>query len=640
MNASTSDNSEFSPIVGEHYEYYGHAYEIMEIIADRYQLRSLEHASTIIYHSFARLKKAWKEGRFTRTQEAPLNGEPNKIISNLTQSECNILWRRQKYVQAIISELNSPHPIRIAKEIIAITAAKIDDLRPPCYNTVHNWIKAYFRSNGNPIALVTRSIRRKTPRLLHQPFPIQEIIQHYFKEYILIRTPFSVTDVIDQIQAAVAVTNSRRPVNDPLPIPSASTLRRILNEHDEFERLLAQRGHKEAGKTHYWGKKNPRHFALLECAECDSHKLDIVVIDANGEPIGRPWITCLINAASRRVLGWKISMSPPTLEMTISALKYSLGSSFLRTGQCRTYIFDNGPEFIKEILRVILSTLGSTSIFCEPGEPNQKPHIERFFKTLEIQLIHHMRGTTFSNPAEKGDYDSEKKAIYTLSQLESFFQDWLENVYHQTYHREIGTSPNAYWDEHIDKLFPPRQFLDTALTQMFLCKESSFAINGRVGFNKLQWTCPSVPFLNNWRGQRKELTVFYDVSDLGYALVCHPDNPDELHRVFAVDPEYQEGLTLSEHLKVLEKLKEEKLRFNHTIALKHRLRINQNIARQNKRKSPKNTNAPKHDLHQDRICKSKGQDNMYDPLNWVAPEDLPTLTETCSIAPTMKDKNS
>lgn len=633
MNTSINDNSAFSPIVGEHYEYYGHAYEVMEIVADRYQLRSLERASTITYQSFSRLKNAWKKGRFTRIQEAPLHGEPNKILANLTQSERNILWRRQEYVLAIIVELNGPHPIRRAKEIIAITAVKINDLSPPCYNTAHNWIKAYFRSNGNPISLVTRSIRRKTPRLLRQPFPIQEIIQHHFKEYFLIRTPFSGTDVIDQIQAAVAATNARRPVNDPLPTPSASTLRRILNEHDGYERLLAQRGHKEAGKAHHWGKKNPKHLALLECAECDSHKLDIVVVDANGEPIGRPWITCLINVASRRVLGWKFSMNPPTLEMTISALKYSLSSSLLRTGLCRIYIFDNGPEFVKEILKIILSTLGSTAIFCEPQEPNQKPHIERFLKTLEIQLIHHMRGTTFSNPAEKGDYDAKKQAIYTLDQLESCFHDWIENVYHQAYHREIGTSPNTYWDEHIDKLFPPRQFSETALTQMFLCKESSLAINGRVGFNKLQWTCPSVPFLNKWRGQRKELTIFYDVSDLSYALVCHPDNPDDLHRAFAVDPEYQEGLTLSEHLKVLAELKQKKLRFNHTIALQHRLRINQGIARKNKRKSPKNKNVPQHDPRQDRFCKSNDNGKTYDPLNWVAPEDLPALTETCSIPP-------
>ncbi|MNZ38139.1 Integrase core domain protein [compost metagenome] len=628
-----NSNNEFSPIVGEHYSYHGHAYEIVEIIADRYQLRSLERCGTITFQSFDRLERHWRKGRFIRIQEAPLQGAPNKIVAGLSQCDRAMFERRQAYVQAVIEEQNGPFPIRETKRIIACTAQNINDLRPPCFNTVHNWIKGYFRSNQNPISLVTRSIRRKIPRALRQPFAIQEIIQKQLDQYLLIKTPYSGTDIIDQIHAAIAAANARRPVNDPLPSPSASTLRRILKEHDNYERLCKQRGHKEAGKKHHWGRKNSKHQTLLECAECDSHKLDIILVDALGEPCGRPWLTCLINVPSRRVIGWKLSMSPPSLENTLSALKNSLNTGYPRTGLCRTYIVDNGPEFIKEILRVILATMGSTPIFCEPGEPNQKPHIERFFKTLEIQLIHHMRGTTFSNPRQKGDYDSVAQACYTLAQIEDAFQDWLENVYHQAYHRDIGTSPNIYWDGHIDSLFPPRQFSDQTLQQLFLCKESAFAVNGRIGFNKLQWTCPSVPFLNEWRGHRKEITIYYDVCDLGRAFICHPDNPDDLYTVFAADPDYQNGLSLTTHLQILEKIKEEKLKFNHATALNHRLRINQNIAKNNKRKPSRGKSAANERPAREKSGSNHGQDGLSDPSNWMPDEDLPSLTATCPLPP-------
>lgn len=628
MNILTSDKEEFNPINGEHYSYYGHAYEIVETVADRFQLRSLERSGTITYQNYDRLKRAWKKGRFIRTQEAPLNGEPNKIMSGLTQVEREQLTRRLTYVQTVLLDLNGLRPIREVKEIIASTARAINDLCPPCYNTIHNWITAYHRSNQNPISLVTRSIRRKTPRLLRQPFAIQEIIQHHLNEFFLIKTPFCGTDIIDQIQAAVAATNDKRPVNDLLSMPSTSTLRRILNEHDDYERLHKQRGHKEAGKQHHWGKKNPRHAALLECAECDSHLLDIQAMDADGTPCGRPWLTCLMNVASRSVIGWKISLASPTLESTLSALKHSLSIGRARTGLCRTYVLDNGPEFTKDIFKVLLTTMGSTPVFCEPETPNQKAHIERFFKTLEVQLIHHMRGTTFSNPEQKGDYDSEEQACYTLDQIEDVFQDWLDNVYHQAYHRGIKTSPNSYWDSHINNLFPPRQFSDIALKQMFLCKQSAFAVNGRVGFNKLQWTSPSVPFLDKWRGKRKQLTIYYDVCDLGNVIVCHPDNPNDLHTLQAVDPEYQEGLSLSVHILVLEKIKQEKHEFNHTIALKHRLRINQEIARKNKRKLTCRKSSTKVPPRQ-RGGTNLGQDRLSDPTSWVAEECLPKLTATC-----------
>ncbi|WP_238066172.1 hypothetical protein [Pseudomonas shirazica] len=629
MTTLTSDHDEFSPIIGEHYNYYGHAFEVMEIVADRYQLRSLERTGTTTYHRYHRLQKAWKKGRFIRTQVAPLNGEPNKFLAGLTQVERETFARRLKYVETILVKLNGPHPIREVKKIIASTASTINDLTPPCYNTVHNWIAAYFRSNQNPISLVTRSIRRKTPRLLRQPFAIQEIIQHHINEYYLIKTPFSGTDIIDQIQAAVAETNSRRPVNDLLLTPSASTLRRILNEYDNYERTQKQRGSKEARKRHHWGVKNQTHIEMLDCAECDSHQLDIQLIDVNGDRCGRPWLTCLMNVASRRVLGWVISTNNPTLESTLSALRNSLSSNSSRTGLCRTYVIDNGAEFVKEMLKIILASMGSTPMFCEPGEPNQKPHIERFFRTLEVQLIHHMRGTTFSNPKEKGDYNSEAEACYTLDQLEHAFQDWLENAYHQCYHREIGTSPNQYWDNHINNLFPPRQFSDLTLKQMFLCKESAYAVNGRVGFKKLQWTSPSVPFLNLWRGQRKKLTIYYDVSDLGKAFVCHPDNPDELHTVHAVDPEYQEGLLFSTHLLIIEKIKEEKRKFNHSIALKHRVRINQSIIKKNKNKARTGKPPSSQSFPQKNHGINSKQDGLFEPTHWVRPEDLPNVIAAC-----------
>ncbi|CAM4057528.1 DDE-type integrase/transposase/recombinase [Pseudomonas wadenswilerensis] len=640
MNTKINNNDEFSPIVGEHYEYNGQAYEVMEIVAERYQLRSLERAATITFHSFNSLRKAWVKGRFVCVHEAPLNGESNKIIAGLNQVELDLFQRRQAYVNAVIENLGGPRPINKVKSIIAKTAEKINDPRAPCYNTVHNWIKLFFRSNGNPLSLVTRSIRRKTPRMLHQPFPIQEIIEHHLNTYFLVRTPFSGTDIIDQIQSAVEVTNTGRLVNAPLPIPSASTLRRIMKEHDEYERLHAQRGHKEAGKTHHWSRKQMQPVTLLECAEADSVNLDIILVDANGEPCGRPWLTALMNCPSRRLLGYKFSINAPCLEMTMSTLKHSLDVNRSRTGLCRTYIFDNGSEFTTEKTKIILATLGSTPIFCEPGEPNQKPHIERFFRTLNEQLIHHMRGTTFSDPNHKGDYDSTKQAMYTIEQLEHIFEDWLENVYHQTYHREIGTSPNDYWDTHVDNLFPPHQFSETTLKQLFLCRESSFAVNGRVGFKKLQWTCPSVPFLNHWRDKRKKLTIYYDVSDLGYAFVCHPDNPDDLHRVFAVNPDYQEGLTLSEHCKIMAQVKERKLAFNDKIALMHRLRINESIAKQNKHK-PKNKSkfsgqAPE-GSRADKLPRKLG---IFSAADWLTTVELPDLTETCLPPPSTEENDS
>jgi putative transposase len=64
---------------------------------------------------------------------------------------------------------------------------------------------------------------------------------------------------------------------------------------------------------------------------------------------------------------------------------------------------DNGSEFAGGKIGCIMQLLGSDIVYCEPYAPDQKSHVERWFKTQNIQFVHHLSGTTFSNPEERGD---------------------------------------------------------------------------------------------------------------------------------------------------------------------------------------------------------------------------------------------
>lgn len=55
--------------------------------------------------------------------------------------------------------------------------------------------------------------------------------------------------------------------------------------------------------------------------------------------------------------------------------------------------------------------------FRKVKKPNYGAHIERILGTL-LEEIHALDGTTFSNPQEKGDYDSIEKAAMTLDEFE------------------------------------------------------------------------------------------------------------------------------------------------------------------------------------------------------------------------------
>jgi putative transposase len=75
-------------------------------------------------------------------------------------------------------------------------------------------------------------------------------------------------------------------------------------------------------------------------------------------------------------------------------------------------------------------------------------HIERLLGTL-LRALHELPGTTFSNPRQRGQYDSEASAVLTLTELEHWFAEYIVSVYHVRRHRGIGTSPLQRWTSAI-----------------------------------------------------------------------------------------------------------------------------------------------------------------------------------------------
>ncbi|MDJ0471994.1 transposase, partial [Rhodococcus fascians] len=53
-------------------------------------------------------------------------------------------------------------------------------------------------------------------------------------------------------------------------------------------------------------------------------------------------------------------------------------------------------------------------------------------------------GTTFSNPADRGSYDSDKHAALTLRELERWLVLAIAS-YHASVHAGIGNTPAAVW---------------------------------------------------------------------------------------------------------------------------------------------------------------------------------------------------
>jgi putative transposase len=115
---------------------------------------------------------------------------------------------------------------------------------------------------------------------------------------------------------------------------------------------------------------------------------------------------------------------------------------------------DNAREFQSAALVRASQEYGIALEYRPPGSPHFGGHIERLIGTT-LEAVHMLPGTTFSNPAEKGTYDSQAKAALTLHELQRWLALHIAGVYHYTIHSALGRPPIDVWNEAVTLLDRP-----------------------------------------------------------------------------------------------------------------------------------------------------------------------------------------
>ena len=110
-------------------------------------------------------------------------------------------------------------------------------------------------------------------------------------------------------------------------------------------------------------------------------------------------------------------------------------------------ILDNALENKARFLHEAADELGFIIHYAEPGTPEDKPHIERFFWTAEAQFTPMIPGITGRNPQDRGDYDSERMACVTLEDVDELFHRWVITVYNRSWHEGLRDVPERLWLE-------------------------------------------------------------------------------------------------------------------------------------------------------------------------------------------------
>lgn len=194
-----------------------------------------------------------------------------------------------------------------------------------------------------------------------------------------------------------------------------------------------------------YGSASEDVIRLNQRWEADSTKADVLCTD------GRCCVIGIIDVWSRRFL---LHVSPTSKATAIAALFRCCLIDWGTPEELRT---DCGSDYTSFHIERICDFLEVNHHLCDEFQPQQKPHIERAFKTFSHGIVELLEGYCGHSVADRKDIEARKsfatrmmtkgEAIdvkLTMAELQTICDQWTEAIYSQDKHAGLdGMTPAA-----------------------------------------------------------------------------------------------------------------------------------------------------------------------------------------------------
>jgi hypothetical protein len=323
---------------------------------------------------------------------------------------------------------------------------------------------------------------------------------------------------------------------EPEILPSQRTLERwIASWREENKEIFTAVSNPDAWKSKYmsaFGSYSDGIDRLNQLWEMDSTPADIMLSDGRYHLIG------CIDVYSRRT---KLLLVPRSKAVAIATL---LRQCLLDWGVPEQVKTDNGKDYTANHLQRLFAALEIKQKFCEPFQPWQKPHIERFFRTFAHDLVELLPGFIGHNVAERQELRARESFAERLmtknepialnmsaADFQNFANRWCDTVYaHQIHEGLEGSTPFEIftnWRGNIKRIANERA-LDILLAEA--PGSDGLRVVQKRGI-QLEGTYFIAPDLEAWIG--KTVQVRLDPMDLGkiyvfdgdFNLICIAQDP-------------------------------------------------------------------------------------------------------------------
>lgn len=562
---------------GMQYRYKNRVYVIISV-SDSEMVVSDRYDEEEIHVSKDDFDKHWLNDEIKLVSGRLSKSVKNKMknpVSTLTDKQLKVALRKEEYIKRFEGKKDLlkllGDELNYAKIIIEI-ADELKDNFPPSLRTLMRWKSDYYSSNKSIRSLTDgySNSGRKTTLNKYQ----LELIDTAIENTYLQPEKGTVAQTCDELKDLVDIHNQKFPDCQDMIIkcPSRFQVQSAINALDYLTVLEKREGKKEAARDIRTSKHNYRPERILEIGETDHTVLDYFVIDDDLMlPLGRPWMTNIMELLCRIPLGSEITYENGSFITIAKALKMSIlpKSDFYQkypdinnrtnySGVLETLRTDNGADFVSKDLDDAALEIGMNLHHVQVTKSWQKGAIEGFFQKQNVKLLEKLKGKTFRNILERAKYNPQKEALVRLSDFKRILYKWLYDVYpYETVRIEHGKEiiPHKLWEKNIVDC--PQDFIEKSDLEIIFGKSATRQAHGRgIEINNLRYDGTDLTRFRSLHGNKEKVKVKYDPSDLGF--IHFFDNFEKRFvRLNAVDSEYANNLTLYQHKMIKAIVKED-----------------------------------------------------------------------------------
>jgi len=429
-------------------------------------------------------------------------------------------WKKALFRADVIATIADN---KVISKLAAVEAANRLGLSK---RTVYSLVQKWRQNNGSVASLVSQgsSGGKGGSRLSVE---VEEIVLEAINKLYLTRQKISITALTKFVKAQCYKFNFKA--------PAMNTIRSRIGRLSHSKIVLSREDPGATRKFQAISGSFSQVINPLDVIQIDHTLVDIIIVDAaTRQEIGRPWISIAIDVYSRCIVGFYLTLESPSAISVGLCLSHAVTDKrpwlehidaqvdWPMFGKPKEIYVDNGSEFHGEALKRGCAVHGIKLSYRPIGKPHYGGIVERVIGTL-MKMIHELPGTTFSNIVEKGEYDSSKKAILTLSELEKWFVFAISS-YHSQIHSGIKEIPKTRWMHAIERGWRPisvqsgKNFLIDFLPILYRrIQRQGFMVNHITYMsNALK------PWIAN-RNQGHKFIIRRDPRDLSRIYVLHPE---------------------------------------------------------------------------------------------------------------------